>query len=70
MCLEWVRFGDILDTEKYKTYSGEGSTIVGTIWPVVLRHKGGPVMSRGVVDVMYSQMAETKIFPVQKYKHK
>ncbi|XP_060604679.1 uncharacterized protein LOC132757418 [Ruditapes philippinarum] len=68
MCIQ-VRFGDILDTEKYKPYSGEGSTIVGTIWPVVLRHKGGPVMSRGIVDVMYGQIAETKSVTIQKYKH-
>lgn len=69
MHLEWVRFGDILDEEKYKPYKGDGTKIVGTIWPVVLRHKGGPVMSRGIVDVMFSQMVGPKLVNVQKYMH-
>ncbi|XP_045204351.2 uncharacterized protein LOC123557132 [Mercenaria mercenaria] len=69
MHLEWVRFGDILDTEKYKPYKGEGNQIVGTIWPVVLRHKGGPVMSRGIVDVMFSQKNGPRSVVMQKQKY-
>ena len=55
MLLEWVRFGDILDPEKFKPYTSSGNSIVGTVWPVVLLHANGPVMSRGVVDMMISQ---------------
>lgn len=55
MHLEWVRFGDTLDTEKFKPYTDSGNKVVGTIWPVVLLHENGPVMSRGIADVMTSQ---------------
>ena len=52
MLLEWVRFGDSLDPEKFKPYTESGTKIVGTIWPAVLLHEDGPVMSRGIADVM------------------
>lgn len=70
MHLEWVRFGDVLDNDKFKPYKGEGTQIVGTVWPVVLRHKGGPVMSRGVVDIMKSKVIEPKPIIIQKYQRK
>ncbi|KAL4230983.1 hypothetical protein ACF0H5_011356 [Mactra antiquata] len=70
MHLEWVRLGDVLDPQMYKTLKGDGTRIVGTIWPVVLRHRGGPVMSRGIVDVMYGQTHGPKPILVEKYKHK
>lgn len=69
MHLEWVRFGDMLDEEKYKAFKGEGTKVVGTIWPVVLRHKGGPVMSRGVADVMYGQVIGPKNVETRRYSH-
>ena len=62
MHLEWVRFGDILDSDKFKPYTDAGTKIVGTIWPAVLLHENGSVMSRGVVDVMRSQHYGLKTF--------
>ena len=59
--LEWVRFGDIFDPEKFKPYASTGNKIVGTVWPVVLLHANGPVMSRGVVDMMTSQVGGPKV---------
>ena len=56
MHLEWVRFGDTLDPEKFKPYTDAGNKIVGTVWPVVMLHAEGPVMSRGIVDMMTSQV--------------
>lgn len=42
-----------MDKEKYRPYTVEGTKVVGTVWPAVLRHEGGPVMSRGVVDATF-----------------
>ncbi|KAH3833565.1 uncharacterized protein LOC127880256 [Dreissena polymorpha] len=67
MHLEWVRFGDTLDREKFKPFSGQGTKVVGTVWPVVLQYQGGPVMSRGVADVVFGDIVVPKATGFTRY---
>ncbi|XP_052794067.1 uncharacterized protein LOC128227497 [Mya arenaria] len=68
MHLEWVRFGDVIDREKFKPYQSYGTKVVGTVWPAVLQYNGGPVMSRGVADVMFGDLIVPKSAANNKYR--
>ena len=58
--LEWTRFGDTLDSDLFKPYTSRGSKVMGTIWPAVRHHQDGPVLSRGVADVMKREVVTPK----------
>ena len=46
----WSKSGDKFDKTMYTHYTKRGDTVTQCIWPAVVLHKSGPLMSKGVVQ--------------------
>jgi hypothetical protein len=46
----WSKPGDNFDNNMYTYYSKRGSKVSQSIWPAVVLHKAGPLMSKGVAQ--------------------
>ncbi|XP_060556668.1 CAP-Gly domain-containing linker protein 1-like isoform X2 [Ruditapes philippinarum] len=46
----WSKPGDNFDKNMYTHYTKRGSKVAQCIWPAIVLHKAGPLMSKGVVQ--------------------
>lgn len=42
--------GNVMDTNKFNNYDRAGTVIEFVVWPVLLLHKNGPVLAKGIVQ--------------------
>lgn len=52
MELTWCNRGDTFNKNMFTYYTNRGNTVRQSVWPAVLLHKDGPLMSKGVVQGM------------------
>lgn len=52
MELEWKHEGDKCNKNRFTFYKRSGDTVKKTVWPALLLHKDGPLVSKGVVECM------------------
>lgn len=52
MELTWCKRGDTFNKNMYNYYTNRGNTVKHCVWPAVLLHKDGPLMSKGVAQGM------------------
>ena len=45
-----IRRGDTFDEDLYKAYTKSGKTVEFVVWPVLLLHKTGPILCKGVAQ--------------------
>ncbi|WAQ97963.1 hypothetical protein MAR_022336 [Mya arenaria] len=48
--LKWVDPGTKVQTDKFSFYTKKGKTVAQCVWPAVLLHEDGPLMSKGIVQ--------------------
>ena len=51
MKLVWQNAGDLHDKNTFTFYKKSGQTVLNTVWPAVMLHSQGPLMSKGIVQV-------------------
>lgn len=49
MFLASANDGDKMRTDMYSYYGSKGKVVKATVWPAVLLHKEGPIISKGFV---------------------
>ena len=50
MVMFWARQNDKFDRNKFSEYTRRGDIIEYAIWPGILLHKDGPLVSKGIVQ--------------------
>lgn len=50
VALLWQKPGTPCDKNRFTFYTQRGTNVVQTVWPAVLLHENGPLMSKGVVQ--------------------
>ncbi|XP_060608166.1 uncharacterized protein LOC132760244 [Ruditapes philippinarum] len=50
MIFKWQKRDEPVDKERFTFYTKRGNTIKQTVWPAVLLHESGPLMSKGIVQ--------------------
>ena len=50
MVLTWAKSQDTFDRNQYSQYTRKGRNVDYAVWPGVLLHKEGPLMSKGIVQ--------------------
>ena len=50
MVLVFAYNGDKMDTKMFSNYNGKGKKVNYTVWPAVLLHEKGPIVSKGYAN--------------------
>lgn len=49
MVITWATEGEVINTNYYKLFQTSGSIVKTCVWPVLLLHNRGPIVSKGYV---------------------
>lgn len=60
MKLLWQNTGDLHDKNNFTFYKKTGHTVLCTVWPAVLLHADGPLMSKGIVQAKSEKQLKSK----------
>ncbi|KAL4228438.1 Mitochondria-eating protein [Mactra antiquata] len=66
MLLHITDDGDRFDTNFYRPYTASGPIVNYTVWPAMLLHKGGPVVSKGVAQGRREETLHGRCSPIPK----
>lgn len=56
MVFLWADTQVPIDKSRFTFYTQRGETVVQTVWPAVLLHEAGPLMSKGIVQAEWIQL--------------